>query len=58
MRRRDVPAEEVRRRVPCGAVTIVRETAKPIAQVARELGVGAGRLGNWVRKDWMVRGVC
>ena len=39
-----------------GAVTIVRETGKPIAEVARELGVGAGTLGNWVRKDRAARG--
>ena len=31
-----------------GAVRIVRETGKPIAQVARELGVNEGTLGNWV----------
>jgi transposase len=39
-----------------GAVTIVRETGKPIAEVARELGVGAGTLGNWVNKDRLVHG--
>ena len=39
-----------------GAVTIVRETGRPIAEVARDLGVGAGTLGNWVHKDRMVRG--
>ena len=27
---------------------LVRETGKPIAQVARELGVNEGTLGNWV----------
>ncbi len=32
-----------------GAVRIVGETGKPIAQVARELGVNEGTLGNWVR---------
>ena len=31
-----------------GAVRLVRETGKPIAQVARDLGVNAGTLGNWV----------
>ena len=36
-----------------GAVTIVRETGKP---VARELGDGAGTLGNWVHKDRLARG--
>jgi transposase len=39
-----------------GAVTIVRETGKPIAEVARELGVGAGTLGNWVHKDRLAHG--
>ena len=39
-----------------GAVRIVRETGKPIAEVARDLGVGAGTLGNWVHKDRMARG--
>lgn len=34
-----------------GAVRIVRETGKPIAQVARDLGVNPGTLGNWVDKD-------
>lgn len=34
-----------------GAVRIVRETGKPIAQVARELGVHDGTLGNWVNAD-------
>jgi transposase len=39
-----------------GAVTIVRETGKPIAEVARDLGIGAGTLGNWVKKDRLARG--
>ena len=34
-----------------GAVRIVEETRKPIAQVARDLGVNEGTLGNWVAKD-------
>jgi transposase-like protein len=34
-----------------GAVRIVRETGKPIAQIARDLGVHPGTLGNWVAKD-------
>jgi transposase len=33
-----------------GAVRIVEETRKPIAQVARDLGVNEGTLGNWVAK--------
>ena len=39
-----------------GAVTIVRETGKPIVEVARDLGIGAGTLGNWVKKDRLARG--
>src|SRR5438445_299520 len=31
-----------------GAVRLVRETGKPIAQVARELGVNEGMQGDWV----------
>jgi transposase len=34
-----------------GAVRIVRETGKPIAQVARELGINEGTLGNWCARD-------
>ncbi len=34
-----------------GAVRLVRETRKPIAQVARELGINEGTLGNWVGLD-------
>ena len=34
-----------------GAVRIVRETGKPIARVARELGVHEGTLGRWVNLD-------
>jgi hypothetical protein len=31
-----------------GAVGIVRETSRPVAQVAREVGINEGTLGNWV----------
>src|SRR5512140_1834329 len=34
-----------------GAVRLVRETGKPIAQVARDLGIVPGTLENWVAKD-------
>ncbi len=34
-----------------GAVRLVRETGKPIAQVARELGMRPGTLENWVARD-------
>jgi transposase len=30
-----------------GAVRLVRETGKPIAAIARDLGVNEGTLGNW-----------
>ena len=33
-----------------GAVRIVEETGKSIAQVARDLGVNEGTLGNWVNR--------
>src|SRR3954454_4003187 len=39
-----------------GAVRIVRETGKSIAQVARDLGINEGTLANWVNKDREARG--
>jgi transposase len=33
-----------------GAVRIVEESGKPIAQIARDLGVNEGTLGNWVAR--------
>ncbi len=33
-----------------GAVWIVRETGRPVARVARDLGVNEGTLGNWCAK--------
>ena len=39
-----------------GAVRLVRETGKPIAQVARDLGINEGTLGNWVNADRRRRG--
>ena len=34
-----------------GAVRLVRETGKPIAQVAGDLGIRPGTLENWVGAD-------
>ena len=34
-----------------GAVRIVKETGRPVARVARDLGVNEGTLGNLVRRD-------
>jgi len=39
-----------------GAVRLVRETGRPIAEVARDLGVNEGTLGNWVNADRRRRG--
>jgi transposase len=39
-----------------GAVRLVFETGKPIAQVARELGINEGTLGNWVAQARRQRG--
>ena len=38
-----------------GAVRIVRETGRPVAAVARELGINEGTLGNWVVSDRRAR---
>ena len=39
-----------------GAVRLVRETGRPIAQIARDLGINEGTLGNWVNLDRRRRG--
>ncbi|TML36645.1 MAG: transposase [Actinobacteria bacterium] len=39
-----------------GAVRIVRETGKPIAEVARDLGIHPASLRNWIHKDALARG--
>jgi transposase len=37
-------------------VEIVRSSQKPIAEVARELGINDTTLGNWVKQDQVNRG--
>ena len=39
-----------------GAMRLVRETGRPIAEVARDLGINPGTLGNWVNTDRRRRG--
>jgi transposase len=38
-----------------GAVQLVIETGKPIAEVARDLGMNEGTLGNWCAKERRAR---
>jgi transposase-like protein len=38
------------------AVNLVRSTGRPIAQIARELGIYDSTPGNWVRQDRIDRG--
>ena len=39
-----------------GAVRVVQETGRPIAQVARDLAINRGTLGDWVDRDGVERG--
>ena len=39
-----------------GAIRIVNETGRPIAQVAKDLGINESTLGNWVNADKRRRG--
>lgn len=39
-----------------GAVRIVRESCKPIVQVADDLGASPGTLRTWVKQDRIERG--
>jgi transposase len=37
------------------AVNLVRSSGRPVAEIARELGVGESNLGYWLAKDSAVR---
>jgi transposase len=39
-----------------GAVRLVRETGKPIARIAKDLGIHPATLGNWAAADRRARG--
>lgn len=39
------------------AVNLVRSSGRPVAEIARELGVGESSLGYWVTKDRKARQV-
>ena len=60
LKERSSPMGEARRKFDKdfreGAVRLVRETGKPIAHVARDLGINSGTLGNWVDADRRRRG--
>ncbi|AGF71732.1 transposase of ISAar26, IS3 family, IS3 group, orfA [Corynebacterium halotolerans YIM 70093 = DSM 44683] len=43
--------EEVHPGVPAGSRPAVIDTGRPIAEVARELNLGATLLGRWVKKE-------
>ena len=38
------------------AVELVRTTGKPVAEIARDLGIGESNLGGWVKQDRVNRG--
>ena len=48
-------ASEVRSDFQQDAVRLAFETGKPIAQVAREMGINDGTLGNWVARERRAR---
>ncbi len=39
-----------------GAVRLVRETGRSIAQIAKDLGINPGTLANWVAVDRQAKG--
>ena len=58
---RESPTKRPRRKFSDGfkrdAVEIVTSSGKPIAQLARELGIYDSTLGNWVKQHEIDRGV-
>src|SRR5215813_13299974 len=48
--------QDERKGVEGGEGRLVRETGKPIGQVARDQGINEGTLGNWVNADKRRRG--
>ena len=55
-RRPNAPVEDSPREFKRDAVELVRSTGRPIAEIARELGIYDSTLGNWVRQDRIDRG--
>ncbi len=55
-----MPKREMRRKFDRefreGAVRIVKETGKPIAVIARDLGINEGTLGNWLKQHRIEHG--
>jgi transposase len=45
------PARQFTPEFKRGAVNLARSAGRPLAQIARELGVDETSLGNWVARD-------
>ena len=50
------PRRQFTAEVKRDAVELVRTSGRPIAEIARELGIYDSTLGNWVRQDRIDRG--
>ena len=55
-RKQPRPRREFTKEFKRDAVELVRTTDRPIAQIARDLGIYDSTLGNWVRQDTIDRG--
>jgi transposase len=51
------PQQAVYGGVQAGAVALVRSSGKAVTEVAREIGVSAEGLRNWVKQDRIDRGL-